>query len=203
MQVQIGVAGGRRAHGIDHDHLSGRFRQPVLVLVRRRRRWIRSPHQDAVRVAGGARVKAVERRAVQVIKRDVPGLVAKPVRVDLRCSKAVEKAQSEEVAEQRERARLVRVQNRVGARIGRDPGQAFGDLAQGLVPADLGVASGALRPAAPQGCQQPRGGIAQHPAVRRRAHFTHSRPRLTGWPRSPRTWRIAPSRLTTATPHAS
>ena len=59
LQVQVGPLGGGRAHRVDHDHPAGRLRQPVVVGVRRRRRRVRAPHQDAggvgARCAGQSR----------------------------------------------------------------------------------------------------------------------------------------------------
>jgi hypothetical protein len=137
-QMEIGGTRRRRANGIYDDHLAGRLWQPVLVLVRSRGRRVGSPDEDRGGVARGARIEAVEGRAVDVVERDVTGLVANRVRVDLGRAEAVEEALREVVAEQRERAGVVGVENRVRPGIGLDRGKPLRDLGDRLVPRDLG-----------------------------------------------------------------
>ena len=55
LQVQVGLGCGGGPDRVDDDHLSGRLRQPVLVLVRRRHRRVRAPDHDARRVGRRSR----------------------------------------------------------------------------------------------------------------------------------------------------
>ena len=202
LEVEVGGRGRRGPHRVDDDHPRRRLRQPVVVGVRRRSRGIRAPHEDAGGVTRGRRVEADERRAVHVLERDVAGLVADRVGVDLRRSEPVEEAQREEVGEEREGSRVVRVQDRVGARLGLDPVEALGDLGERLVPGQGLEAAVALRPDPAQRARQPclrveEGAVVADRALAAEPAAAH---RVAG---SPRTWRIAPSRLTTRIPHAS
>ena len=136
------------------------FGQPVLVGVRSRGRRVRSPdercrpHRGAVRGS-----KPVERRPVDVVQGDVPGLVAD------RCPGSTsvaprrwKKRMREGVGEQRERAGVVGVEDRVRARRRDDLLKPAGDLGDRLVPrarARIGPRPSA-RPAAAAGSAAPR-----------------------------------------------
>jgi hypothetical protein len=128
LQVQAGLMGGGGPDRVDDDHLTGRFGQPVLVLMRRRRRRVRAPDHDARRVRGAARVKTIRRGPVQVLQRDVPGLGADRVGVDLAGAEPAQEPVREVVAQQRERAGVVSTQGRVRARVRDDLSQPLGDL---------------------------------------------------------------------------
>ena len=88
-----------------------RLAQPVVVLMRRARRGVRAPHDDAGRLGGRLRVEALLARAVDVGERDVPGVVADGVGLDLGRPEAVEEALREGRVDERARARVVRVED--------------------------------------------------------------------------------------------
>ena len=96
---------------------AGGLRQPVLVGVGRRGRRVRAPDQDACGVAARCadRSRSAE-RAVDVVERDVAGLVADRVGVDLGRAEPVEEPEPEGVGEQRAGAGVVGVQDRLGRR---------------------------------------------------------------------------------------
>ena len=107
--------------------------------------------------------------AVHVLERDVPGLVADRVRVDLGSAEAVEEAQREEVGEQRERAGVVGVQERVRT-CGRDDFlETAGDRRERLVPRHGLEAALALRADAPERSRQARLGVEEGAVVADRA----------------------------------
>ena len=110
--MQIGLARGLGGERVDDNHPARCLGQPMLVAMRSRRRRIGTPHKDATGIDGAARIKTVLRRAVQISERDVTGLVANRVRIDLACTEGAHEAHPERVAKQRERARVVRVENR-------------------------------------------------------------------------------------------
>ena len=66
-------------------------------------------------VGGGGRIEAVERSAVDVVERDVAGLVTDRVRIDLGGAEPVAEPQREVIRDRRERAGVVRVEDRVRA----------------------------------------------------------------------------------------
>jgi hypothetical protein len=83
LEVQVGGLRRRRPQRIDDDHRSGRLRQPVVVLVRSRRRRIRPPDEDARRILRRPGVESLERRPVHVAECRVAGEVADGVGLDL------------------------------------------------------------------------------------------------------------------------
>ena len=158
LQVHIRLRRGGRAHRIDDDHFSGRLGQPVLVGVRRGRVGIRAPDDDARRMRGGARIETVERRAVHIAQRHVPGHVADGIGRHLRRPQAIEEAHRREAGEQRDGAGVMRVQDRPRAVRGGDPLEARGDLADRRLPAhglEARAALSGLGPHAAQGLHQP------------------------------------------------
>ena len=87
---------GRRADRVDHDHLAARLAQPVVVGVRRARRGIRAPHDDAGRVGRGLGVEALlARRRRRSVSATWPALLqtvsgstsVAPRRLKKRCGK--------------------------------------------------------------------------------------------------------------------
>src|SRR5205823_5749292 len=100
-QVKVGGGRSRSANGVNDDHLAGRLGQPVVMLVGGRCRRVCAPYKDAARVTRRARVEAVLRGAVQVLERDVAGVVANRVQVDLGGPEPVEEALRKVIAEQR------------------------------------------------------------------------------------------------------
>ena len=134
--MQVGRGGGRRSHWVDDDHGGGRLGQPVVVRVGRRCRRIRAPDEYAGGIAGRPRVEARHRGPEDVLECNVPGLVADRVRVDLGRPETVEEAQGEEVAEKRERPRVVGVQDRLPAGASFDLLQPRRDLGERFVPGD-------------------------------------------------------------------
>ena len=145
LEMEIGRFGRRGSHGVDHDHPGRRFRQPVVVCVRRRSRRIRAPDENAGGVAGSQWIEADKGGAVHVLERDVPGLVADRVRVDLGRAQPVEEPKRKGVGEERERARVVGVQDRVCAGGRLDATETLGDLPERIVPGDGLEAPVALR----------------------------------------------------------
>ena len=119
LQVQVGALGGPGRDRVDHDDRARRLGQPVLVGVRRGRRGVGAPDEDAGGVGGAARVEPDLRRAVEVVQGDVPGEVADRVGVDLGRAEPVDEAQPVAVAELRERAGVVGVEDRLRTRGGR------------------------------------------------------------------------------------
>ena len=203
LEVEIGCLGRRGPHRVDHDHPGGRLGQPVVVCVRRRSRRIRAPDENAGGVAGGQRVEADEGGAVHVLERDVPGLVADRVRVDLGRAQPVEEAQRKEVGEEREGARVVGVQDRVRAGGRLDATETLGDLLERIVPGD------GLEPPVALRAGRGEAGASAAPPDRERSRCSRSSTcgrACRGSPHAPDRrgrCRIAPSRLTTAMPHAS
>ena len=188
LQVQVGLPRRRVRTGSTTITSAGRLPQPVLVLVGRRGRGVGAPDQDAGGVARGARVEAVQRGAVDVVEGDVTGLVADGVGVDLGRAEPVEEAHREEVADQREGAGVVGVEDRSA------PGSATiaqpaGDLASASSHETGSKCRLPLGPLRRKGSAAARR-VEQHAVVGRRA-FPHSWPRLTGCAGSPRTWRYA------------
>ena len=99
----------------------------------------------------------------------MPGLVADRVRVDLGRPEAVEEAQGEEVAEKRERSRVVGVQDRLPAGTSFDLLQSRRDLGERFVPGD-GLESALPLGADPaERARQPRLGIEERSVVADRA----------------------------------
>ena len=92
LEIRVGRGGGRGADRVDHDHLAARLAQPVVVGVRRARRGIRAPHEDALRGRRRLGVEAFLARAVDVRQRHVPGVVADGVRLHFGRAEAVEEA---------------------------------------------------------------------------------------------------------------
>ena len=169
LQMEIGRLGGRGPDGVDHDHPGGRLGQPVVMRVRRRSGRIRAPDENAGGIAGSQRVEADERGAVHVLERDVPGLVADRVRVDLGRAESVEEAQRKEVGEEREGARVVGVQDcvRAGGRL--DATETLGDVPERIVPGDGLKLPLALRAGPAQRARQPRRRIEKGAVVADRA----------------------------------
>ena len=91
--------------------------------------------------------KPTSRGAVDVLERDVPGLVADRVRVDLGRAEPVEEPQREEVGEEREGARVVGVQD--GVRRPRPPRCAGGARRSHRAPRPRRRARTGPRPSAP------------------------------------------------------
>ena len=92
LQMEIG---GRCRVGpdrVDDDHRARGLGEPVLVGVRRGGGRVGAPDEDARRIRGRARVEAVLGGPVDVLERDVTGLVADRVRIDLGGAEAVEEA---------------------------------------------------------------------------------------------------------------
>ena len=56
LEVRVRLIAGGRANRVDHDHLAARLAQPVVVRMRRTRRGIGAPHDDAGRLGRGLRV---------------------------------------------------------------------------------------------------------------------------------------------------
>src|SRR5258708_37777159 len=97
-----------------------------------RRRRIRTPEQDARCTFSGSRIESNQGGAVHVLERDMTGLVADRVRIDLGRTQTAKEAQREEVAEERERAGVVGVQDLAAF----DAAQAAGGPCDRLLPAD-------------------------------------------------------------------
>jgi hypothetical protein len=99
----------------------------------------------------------------------VARLVADRVRIDLRRPEPVEEPEREEVAEEREGARVVGVQDRVGAGLVLDPVEALGDPAERVVPGDRLEPALALRADAAKRAREPGRGIEEGAVVADRA----------------------------------
>ena len=104
--------------------------------MRRGSRRIRAPDENAGGIAGGPWIEADLGVAVHVLERNVAGLVADRVRIDFGGAEAVEEPKRKEEGEERERARVVGVQDRVPAGVGLDSTETLGDLPERLVPGD-------------------------------------------------------------------
>ena len=89
----------------------GASRSQWSCCVRRARRGVRAPHDDAGRRRRGLGIEALLARAVDVAERDVAGVVADGVRLHLGRAEAVEEALREGRVDQRAGARVVRVED--------------------------------------------------------------------------------------------
>ena len=98
LQVQVGLLRRRRADRVDHDHRARGLGKPVIVGVGRRGRRVRAPHHDAPRISCAARIEAGHGAAVHVVERDVAGLVADRVGIDLGCTQPAEEPRAERKA---------------------------------------------------------------------------------------------------------
>jgi hypothetical protein len=107
-------------------------------------------------VAGGQRIEAEGGGAVHVLERDVSGLVADRVRIDLGRPESVEETQRKEVGEEREGACVMGIQDRVSAGPRLDAAKALGDLGERLVPGSRLELPLALRADPAKRARQPR-----------------------------------------------
>ena len=167
--MQVGLLRRRRADRVDHDHRARGLRKPVVVGVGRRGRRVRAPHHDAARIPRAARIEAGHGAAVHVVERDVAGLVADRVGVDLGCTQPPEEPRAEREGDHRAGARVVGVQDRVRAGLVDDGAPARCDLGHRLVPADRREPALALGTHPAQRCGQPRLRIEVHAVVADRA----------------------------------
>ena len=95
LYVHVGRLGGRASRSGSTTTVGpGRLGQPMLVLVRRRRRRVRPPDEDRTRRRARSAGRSLRGRPVQVLQRDVPGLVADRVGVHFRRADAVEEPQA-------------------------------------------------------------------------------------------------------------
>ena len=174
----MNVCLGRRgcANGIDYDDLAGRFRQPVLMGMRRRGMRIGSPHDDARRILGRARIEALERGSVHVSQCDVAGHVADGVRGHLGGTEPIEEAHRRNARKQGDGPGVVRVQDRPRSMRIHDRSEAVGNLGDRAVPAhgletrivlvaDPGPLAAGLGPHALQGPRQTPARVAPFPVV--------------------------------------
>ena len=145
LEVDLGRLGGGGPDGVDDHDSRAALRQPVLMCVGSRRRWVGTPDHDARGVARRTRVEPDRGGAVEVVERDVAGVVADRVRLDLGRSQSVEEAEAEVVPDDRERARVVRVEDRLGPGGRRDPPQGFADFRDRVLPRDRLELAPALR----------------------------------------------------------
>ncbi len=162
------------ADRIDDDLRRGCLRQPILMDMRRRRRWIGAPDHHAVGSIDRARVEATRRFAIHQLQRRMACLVAHRVRVDLGGADAVKEAQGKSAGNQRACSGVVRMQNRSCAIAATNGVESIGDGGEGLVPACRLEASGALRSDAPQWACQAHAGIAPDPVIANRAFAAQS-----------------------------
>ena len=178
VKLQMHVGRRRRlvADGIDDDLGDGRLRQPILVHVRRRSRWIGAPDHHAVRAVNGARVEAARRFSVHQLEGHVPRLVAHGIRVDLGRADAVEEAQGEGAGDQRAGSRVVGLQNRSRAVVAADRVETIGDVGKRRVPLDRLEAASAFRPDPLQGTRQANARIAPDPVITNRTFAAQRAP---------------------------
>ena len=115
------------------------------MLVGSRGRRIRAPDEDRAGVSSRAGIEPLERGPVQVVERDVAGLVAHRVRVDLGRPEPVEEPEREVVADHRESAGVMGVQHRAPAVLVHDRPQPVSDLRDRVLPGDRREAALPLR----------------------------------------------------------
>ena len=165
------VGAGRRpgSDRVDDNDCPRRLAEPVLVLVGGGGGWVRAPDDDAGRVPGRARIEAELRRAVDVAQRDVAGVVADRVRLDLGGAEPVEESLRKRVREQAQRAGVVGVQDRRPAVVVHDLPEAPGDLLERRVPRDRREATLSLEAAAAKRLRQASLGIEPLAVVAERA----------------------------------
>ena len=168
LQMNIRLRSGRRTDRVDDDHLARRLGQPMLVSMRRRGMRIRAPHHDAGRILGGARIEAVDRRAVHIAQRHVARHVANRVRRHFGGAQSVEKSHRRHAGQSGDRARVMRIQYRVRTVRIDDAPESRGDFADRRVPGHRLEAALPLAAHAPQRPGQAPRRIAPFPVVGRR-----------------------------------
>ncbi len=133
MDVRLSRGGG--ADGIDDDDLAGRLRQPMIMGMRRRCVRVGAPYDDAPRLLGRSRIKAVERGTVHVSQGDVAGHVADRVRSHLRGAQAMKEAHRRDAREQRDGSRVMGIEDRPRSVRIHDRPKAAGDVGDRRIPA--------------------------------------------------------------------
>ena len=172
-QVQVRARGRRGPQRVDDHDLAGSLGQPVLVLVGGRRRGVSPPYEDATCVRRGPRVKALLGGSIQVLQREMPRLIADRVRIDLAGAKHSQETKRKREPQQRERARVVGIENRPSAGIrGGDPPQFSSGAIQRLLPAHLPQFARSLGASAQQRLGQAGRRVNEHTVVSSRALAT-------------------------------
>ncbi len=143
--MKVGAGRRSRADRVDDDDRSRRLAEPVLVLVRGGGGRVRAPDDDARRIPSRTRIEAELGGSVDVAERDVAGVVADRVRLDLGGAEPVEESLRERVREQAERAGVVGVQDGRPALRVDDALEALGDLLERRLPRDRREAAFTLR----------------------------------------------------------
>ena len=114
-RLQIGRRSGLGAQRIDHHDFAGRFRQPMFVSMGRGVGRVGAPHQDAVRIARRARIEALNRAAELQGPGHMSGRVTDAIGIDLGSAEMIEPTIGEHIPDQRQRARVMGVENGLGA----------------------------------------------------------------------------------------